>query len=384
MPFCRTFAVVCFTYFLSAHDFANAGVEEIRLNESSFQIRFEAAPQNDTGKVDRQFLFHVATAVKKYGFDRFVFQVPTAGNAVVLVQGALTYQPAVFAKATNVREAIIISYKKMNSPPDAFDAKLVLENPIPVDDVAGAAPADPVLPPASEVLAPLDRPTDSESQRPKVNPPAASPLKPIDFQRSSERSGFAFGILMPTSAKARFSDLKVYSGANFGAGSAEFELETAPAFNLEYFRQVDQGWGFRAGVMIDKSREIKSAVYSINGSTITGTNSGSSVATLQFMTFHASSEYTSGNLYFPIGLNVTNVTFDPGYTSTTKYDYSGGFGVQAGLGVRLNQHLSFDILYLVQSMTLKGSDGTTRIDFGTGYLPSINVGLKLNISTDDR
>lgn len=383
--------------FIFMVDLALAGVQEMRLNESSSQIRFEGNAANDATRIDQQFLHHVAQAVKSHGFDRFVFRVPSGGGAEVLVQGALSFQPSLFAKAPHIREAIVLSYKKSAAPPDAFDAHLILQNPLPPDVVVTDEPVVQRLPPASEMMPEASRgaPPEAKSFSPEkaqplgpsadaattenANVPPPLPPSPKPYSPSSPNPyGFSIGILIPSTSTLRFNDVIIYGTGGYGSGTAELELETAPALSLEAYRKNPHGWGYRGGLIIEKARGFKSATYRVNGQTAYFVNNGTSTATLSFMTIHFSGEYTTGNLSFPIGFNVTNPTYDSG-SSTSRFDYSGSLGMQGGMSVEINPNLSLDILYLMQAIRVKEMSGGTTADYGTGFNSSFNLGLKFNL-----
>lgn len=356
------------------HGGARASVDELRLNESSFQIRFEGAARNDAAKIDRQFLHHVAATVRKYGYDRFLFRVAEGDGASFTTQGAAAYQPAKFVDgASHVRQAIVLCFKKPGAPPEAFDANLILEKPAPEDDPPPAASATTAV--APEAVAEVSPPA---APPPPVSPPVAPSPSPAFAPPMRERKGFAVSVGSASAAILRFNEARVYDSGASARGQIELEFERGSVLGLEYFDLREGAWGYRTGILIGSARSPTKLDLDFPGFSGSYAVTGSSRASLQMTAFYLSAEYSAENFYFPVGFNLSSPTFSPAVNSGT-YDYSGGLGMQAGVGFRVTPVFSLELIYLMQSLQMKNTTGTVVMDYGTGYHYETLFNVKMSI-----
>lgn len=175
--------------------------------------------------------------------------------------------------------------------------------------------------------------------------------------------------------KAKFSNLTATNGTTSATGEAEFSTQSALGVGVNLMSSKAESWGFSGSLFYEFDREIDSLkLTDSTGSTTYNYNSPK--PKISFIVAEGNLLYRWKNVYVPFGLNASSPTFTSGVGATGTLEVKGGLGAQVGIGVFINEDLSFQLVSRSIAIRINGKNGSTTYDYGTGYMTGISLGLQ--------
>lgn len=264
-----------------------------------------------------------------------------------------------------MRKAILISVMSLVVPM-AFAQEEVEEQDSNAAPVEASAPA--------EAAAPVEEAEKEEVVEPpkELKPAKRVAKKKMKLARRVHGAAYLF---YSTADEIEFDEISATSGGSSGAGDLTFKTEAGLGVGVEAFDSAPHSWGWSAGLSYEPKRKLKSFNGSINGSGFSAVYT-SPQPTFELWAVYGNATYQWEQFYVLFGLNFSSPILhkSPGATGSIKV--TGTLGAQLGVGVRLAEQFGIEFTSRAIGIDMRGDDGTTFIDYGTGYFTGAQLGVR--------
>lgn len=160
----------------------------------------------------------------------------------------------------------------------------------------------------------------------------------------------------------------------------EILYENGLSFGYEYFDATASSWGNSFGFSYSSSVKEKSYETTFKNATtsITTTEDADEPDEVSTLIVYYNWIYRFSEVYFPLGVNITVLSFDSDFGN--EYEGGSGGGINVGMGWMFSERVAAEFLVNVGSIDLTQEDEAgQQTEFGSGTFSSVTLRLKLGL-----
>lgn len=215
--------------------------------------------------------------------------------------------------------------------------------------------------------------TPKESVPEEVDKKASERVEEPGPKRVEAESFERFGLIFQysTANKVEFPNAYVSSSGGSGPLSVTYDTEGAFGIGASYSRMAPQAYGFSFAMIMEMNREVNAAHMKGAG----GSASFSMVDRPKFSILMLEGSLISrwDQFYIPLGLHLAGVNLTGGGNLEVK----NGVGVSMGAGFLTGPNSSLELYLRSTAFSMKYTDSTGTLDYGTGTLTGWGVAGRL-------
>lgn len=193
-------------------------------------------------------------------------------------------------------------------------------------------------------------------------------------QVEQERSSWMYGVGISLGMNSKVTFDEITTSITTNKMTADLDYDDAFSIELDARNLKHNALGFMYGVTLDMPRKFSGGRLSGNGRSVA--ISANNPDKFQTTVVFANAVYQWNDIYIPFGLNFGFVKYTPESGFNGSYSASGSIGAQLGIGYNVKKNFVVEGYSRAVAVNLKMVDSGTAIDFGTGYLSTIQFTLK--------